>query len=288
MTTTAHELASLLDRYTGVYLQQLRALDSLEDPGVIHDFRVATRRLTELSRLLERLDPHDKAIACLVETLVPAARSLSRLRERDVCLELLAEVERSLPPHEYLVRWGVAAFRPRLQDLRERSARKARLRLNACRVEALEKAVARLRAASFDVSNDTFVLERDALIACNEERVVALFPALSLPVPPVRPLHELRIAFKALRYAVELSPPGPEVRKRLKRLKQFQNGLGGHRDWLELRNMVRAFRGKSVDKGRSRDLLAGLEALTLEASRRAEAALALTRTLVPFPGRDSL
>jgi len=286
LTEHLTRLETLLRAYCDRYLGELRALEDLDDPDVIHDFRVATRRLTEVLNLVQRIEPR-QASAALLSELGQAARTLSRLRERDVSLELLDGLGRTLPRHEYLVRWGCGALAPRLQKLRGRAADRARAALTWERRRELEQAVSALRAVRFDVSWDRVVVERDRLIARNRERVEALFPALRVSSPSVRDLHRLRIAFKALRYARELEQGGG-AKRRTRVLRRFQNGLGAHRDWLELARAARVRRDRLGARGGRGNLVAGLEALVDHAEYRAEEALAATRRLAERVDPESL
>lgn len=211
--------------------QRLRATAArLDSAGVsgIHDSRVAARRLRSMLKTFLPLLDAGRARRYRAD-LRSFARALAEAREADVRRELLTAMsvdDRRVSP---------AAHR-RLVALLERACVTSRERLGsqvaAPEWAALCAALERQRAA------DPLVVERNAGMA----EVLALVcrawrrPARLLRRKPrgVAELHELRLAFKHCRYALEpVADVAPRDSARLlRRLRAAQDCIGDHRDTL--------------------------------------------------------
>ncbi len=195
----------------------------------IHDLRVACRRYrSALRAFLPFLD--EASGRTLSNTLKEFMRAFNGLRDLDVHLELLAE----LPPAERpTVKRAVASltnvFRARKQRLDE--GLKEFVRTHA-RVGALPLPAPRPGPLPALDEGVRTVLAAELQEAVTRARAIAW----ELPETTVEPLHDLRIQFKRLRYAVELFAPflGQEAPGLLKVCKHVQDLLGWIHDLDEL------------------------------------------------------
>jgi CHAD domain-containing protein len=261
-------------RVRNAILEQQRRLRTtatrLDMAGVneIHDGRVAARRLRSMLKTFRPLLDADRA-RLYREDLRGFARTLGEAREADVRRELLTAL--SLDDG----RVSPSAHR-RLVGLLERSCVASRerlgLQLAAPEWAALCAALDRQRAG------EALIVERSADMA----QVLALVarawrrPLRLLRRGPrdVAELHELRLAFKHCRYALEpVADIAPrEGARLLRRLRAAQDCIGEHRDTLLAEHWVQENEpalGPALVSRLDAGLRAREKALRRDAARRA-------------------
>jgi len=207
------------------------------DPEFLHDMRVATRRLRTALDLFEPAIP-DKPRREFADDLRWIGRAMGRVRDRDVALGLIVELEAEAPDLEAPA-WRI--FRHSL--VLERGRRRVRLleRLNSARYDSfLSRARAWIASpppAGLDLPASVSPAYRVAprMIA---ERMGALAAAYEEAERLVdqRSLHALRIEAKRARYALEYfgETSGADWARRAKRLARLQDFLGEHQDTVML------------------------------------------------------
>jgi len=237
----APESAAGSDRIEDAIHEQQRVLAAamaLDAAGVedVHRARVAARRLRSLLKTFGPLLEPRRARLYRVD-LRSFARALAGVREADVRRELLAAIadqDPSIPP----------AGRSRLDLLLEDARIGAREALLRHRAEpgwaALCAALARHAAA------DALIVEHEAGLA----RVLAMVsrawrkPVRLLAAEPesADELHELRLALKHCRYAIEpVADVAPKATATLlRRLRRAQDAIGEHRDLLLAEHWLRS------------------------------------------------
>lgn len=216
----------------------LAAAVALESAGPedVHRGRVAARRLRSILKTFRPLLETRRARLYRVD-LRSFARALGAVREADVRHEIvstLAGRDGSIPP----------ADRERLDSLLEDARIAARDALHRHRTEpgwlALCKALAR------HATGDALFVNRDAtlgevlrLVERSWRRPVRL---LADEPRSTTELHELRLAFKHCRYALEpVADVAPKASSRLvRRLRAAQDCIGEHRDTLLAEHWVRS------------------------------------------------
>jgi CHAD domain-containing protein len=204
---------------------------SVED---VHDARVAARRLRSLLKTYRPwLDPR-RARLYRVD-LRSFARALAGAREADVCRDLLVELGRHDPT---VTPPGFRRLSRLLEEHRAGAREELRLRIAEPGWTALCHALER-HAAS-----DRLLLVRDADLATMLERVdepwrKAVRLMKEEPEGPAE-LHELRLALKHCRYALEpVADVAPKSAARLlRRLRGAQDAIGEHRDTVLARHWV--------------------------------------------------
>ena len=221
-------LATFLDSHARGLLTLVPALrDGRVD--AVHDARVATRRLRAALGIIESLGdyPHlDEARLLARKT----ARALARVRDLDVALQLLDDLERRAPStapaaafcRRELFRQRTAARRRLVRKLDGLSLRRLPDLLNG-RVPRLDRALAdqaRTRAA--------------AVAQAVDHASGVYFP---------RRAHAARIEIKKLRYLIEFHDPSD--RESLKVLRKGQEILGDIQDRQVVQGMVQDLLGDS-------------------------------------------
>jgi CHAD domain-containing protein len=242
-----------------------------EDPvEALHDLRVASRRLRAFIKLFEpMLDP--PIVQHVAKPLRRITRAAGELRDLDV---QLAHIEERIPAQttdaaraalEYLLE----RISGRRADVQTRALKRIRkIRLNDVSVgmsAALGETVARLPASPEEVATLVW-----GLLAPLVEEVEANEPRPgSAPSPGA--LHQLRISFKKLRYALELvAPMLGEQRGLIKRAESLQELLGTHHDLFVIASLMDDERGR-LEENRRHTLPFGLSTLRgeLHAEERA-------------------
>lgn len=203
-----------------------------EDQDALHEARVATRRIREALPIL--IAGHPSRLKKLRRRIRRITRALGPVREVDVALALLTEIEHTRPS----ARVGVELVRARL--LAERAERRDAMQSRLDRVDV--KKIARRIAASLgepgarqsgrrrganlaDPASWTTVLAA-RIVRRAEALRIAVEKAGSIYLPDR--LHAVRVAVKKLRYAVELVREVQRARTSaaIRRLKHAQDALG--------------------------------------------------------------
>ena len=192
---SAREPEALVERYRTQFLTQFSmARDG--DPDAIHDARVVTRRLREALRLVDA-DHHrvDSAIAAART----AGRALGKVRELDVLVSVFRTFELRVPPAA-----GAAATTCAILRTEQRAARRRMIKvLDDVDLSALNVLQRDRRGGLFtrrtQVAWRNRLFDRIDQLAGEVERATHHASGVYLP----NRSHDLRIAVKKLRYAVE-------------------------------------------------------------------------------------
>jgi CHAD domain-containing protein len=228
--------------------QRLRALSRAlpaacrGDVTSIHQARVATRRVREALPLVAT-GASGRKLERIVRRLT---RSLGPVRELDVALLMLEE----LATAPDVPRAGISRLRQVVHDERRRLHREMAQAVDRCNVEKLtKKAVAAARASDRRVAGGAARDPRqraaaEQRAARRAERLRAAIETAAGIYLPDR-LHEVRIAVKKLRYAMEIARElsGSRATARILTLKRAQDLLGRMHDLEVLIARTRAVQG---------------------------------------------
>jgi len=219
--------------------------------GSIHDARIATRRIRELLPLT--YDWHRREHADELATMVKRmGRSLGRVRDADVRIQLLRYLEARIPhaaPSLVLVRQREE--RQRLLMMRKLVKRFERLGVER-ELAGLSAQSPAARASLWRARASTW---REALRRCVEERAIAVADAVehATGVYFPRRVHAARIAIKKCRYAAEIAVETGMLAATvpLRPLKKTQDQLGDLHDRQALIDQLRttAASDPRVDEG---------------------------------------
>jgi CHAD domain-containing protein len=241
MAGTAGRSELLIRQRLGALSRTLPAARAGDTPA-IHQARVATRRLREALPLVAR----GSACRKLARTVRRLTRALGPVRELDVALLTLDELARA----QDVPRAGVQSLQQVIRQERARMHRDMRRTIDRCRLDKLTTkllAHARkhdalaVRPRLADPKQLTAARERAARRAERLRSSIENAAAIYLPDR----LHEVRIAVKKLRYAMEIVRDLSRSRAtvRIMTLKRAQDLLGRIHDLEVLIARTRAIQG---------------------------------------------
>jgi len=263
----APRIAALLDTLPA-------ALDGEVD--AVHRARVSSRRLRELLPPLGHVVSRDVAAAARAEVR-RVTRALGPVRELDVTIALFDELAAA---HGL---GGAARLVVRRPLTRDRQAALGRLRaaMSPRRRERLARALAELQAAGTAAAGDpagALLAAVDARARRRAERVrTALHRAGAMYVP--ERLHQIRIAVKQLRYALEVAGAARRSRAtaRITQLRAVQDLLGHAHDLHVLADRIREVQTHVVRTSRATAAALDAFATRLDAACRADHAAFMSR-----------
>jgi len=231
------------------------ALD-FSDPEGVHSMRVASRRLRSALRdfmpYIRRRD-----LTSLLKQTKSIAAALGEVRDQDVAIAALEKIEKRAPAE------ASGALR-QLIDTRKFVRNDARERLRLILVANNTNEFAAQFTTSIDTATSlskqqvTFLKMSEAVIVERLKELEQLSDSLYKPFL-VEPLHEMRIAAKRLRYALELFQQcwGRSLATYAKKVADMQKALGDLHDcdvWIDtLGDQINETRKQKQD-----DQLAGL------------------------------
>jgi CHAD domain-containing protein len=205
------------------------------DPEGVHAMRVASRRLRSTMRDFLPYVPK-KSFTSVIKQLKSLADALGAVRDQDVAIQALEEIAQKAPG-EY-----PAALQQSIEkrkELREGHRKKLEAvldknelaKLQTDFTAALEEAVATAERKNKRATTLTFAAVSGSIIRDRlkefEKRTAGLFTPLDMEA-----LHDLRIATKRLRYAIELAVPcfDRSIAAHAKRAARIQTTLGDLHD----------------------------------------------------------
>jgi len=231
-----------------------------DDPEYVHQMRVATRRLRAALRLFRPALPADLE-GMLVEPLRGLMSSLGQARDLDVLVaEIVAPVSRAIPDDPRLANLAGAITN---RQYAARSAIRQLLRQPAYGKLLLTAGQLLHRAPFIDVPQpksdaDTLIPFADRRLRRLLRRIQELAATARVDHPPT--LHELRIAIKRLRYAIEFFGaivPGKSGVAVVKRLAGLQEELGQLNDLASAGNLLMICAGRSPQLREAVTLIGG-------------------------------
>jgi CHAD domain-containing protein len=204
------------------------------DPEGVHSMRVASRRLRSLLRDSLPYLPK-RSFASVLKQFKRLADALGEVRDQDVAIHVLEEIEKKAPGEHQA---ALKQFIDKRKELRERhrSELKALLakselkRLESDFAGAIDEATAE-RKRKRVTPPPAFSMVAQEIIRDRLKEVEKRSDALFRPLD-VNALHQLRIATKRLRYAIELLAPcfPGSISAHAKRAARIQTALGDLHD----------------------------------------------------------
>jgi CHAD domain-containing protein len=204
------------------------------DPEGVHSMRVASRRLRSMLRDFLPYLPK-RSFASVLKQFKRLADALGEVRDQDVAIEVLEEIAKKAPAEHTAALKQFIDKRKELRELHrgELKAFLAKSELKKLETDfgaAIEEATAERKRkrvtppTAFSLVAQEIIRDRLKEV---EKRSAALFRPLD-----VEALHQLRIATKRLRYAIELLAscfPG-SISAHAKRAARIQTALGDLHD----------------------------------------------------------
>jgi len=205
------------------------------DPEGVHSMRVASRRLRSTLRDFLPYLPK-RSFASALKQLKRLADALGAVRDQDVAIHVLEEIEKKAPAEHTA---ALKLFIAKRKELREhhRNELKALLAKNELKklesdfTAAVEYATATAERKRKRATPPVFAKVSQAIIRDRLKEVEKRKDGLFRPLD-VEALHELRIAMKRLRYAIELLAPcfPRSISSHAKRAARIQTVLGDLHD----------------------------------------------------------
>jgi CHAD domain-containing protein len=205
------------------------------DPEGVHSMRVASRRLRSVMRDFLPYLPK-KSFAPVLKQLKGLADALGEVRDQDVAIEALEQIEKKVPAEHAA---GFQQFVAKRKEVREHRRRELKALLAKAELKTLQTDFAaaveeatsvaerkRKRSDPTPFMKVSREIIRDRLKEF-EKRSNGLFKPLDVVA-----LHDLRIATKRLRYAIELLGPcfDRSISAHAKRAARLQGALGDLHD----------------------------------------------------------
>jgi CHAD domain-containing protein len=238
----------LVTRFEEVYAFQETALD-WSDPEGVHSMRVASRRLRSA---LRDFTPYlrKRGVNSIQKRLKNLANALGEVRDYDVAIMALEEIEKRAPAD---VSPTLKQFIDTKKNRREQAREELKAALDKTQLDQLQSDfVTAVDAATSTKGSQpdtqiTYLRMSRAVILDLLKELEKLSSDLFKPFE-IESLHEMRIAAKRLRYAVELFQRcwGRSISTYAKRAARVQTALGDLHDcdvWIE------SF-GKSINEAR--------------------------------------
>lgn len=213
-----------------------------DDAEGVHSMRVASRRLRSA---LRDFTPYlrKRGLASSTGQIRRLAHDLGSVRDQDVAILALEQLTENAPTE-------VSALLNELIEIRKRNRDKARIKLT----KAIAKTNLKQLASAFTVAIDvalaradlkrsgtrpvpTYIETARAIILDRLKELEKLSSSLYRPLR-IKPLHDMRIAAKRLRYAIELLQEcwGKEIVPFAEEVARLQTALGELHDcdvWIE-------------------------------------------------------
>lgn len=230
------------------------------DAGAVHRMRVASRRLREALPVLDAVDepgrPGTRSPRKVARTVRRVTRALGRVRELDVALALLDELERNHPR----LRAATGTVRQVVGCEREIRRRAMARRVERADLGRMHREIrARAADAAMAAAAGSWKPALGVRIARRAAGVETAVEAAGGLYAPDR-LHGVRIRAKKLRYVLELAHELGRVPalQAIRQLKQMQDVLGHMHDLEVLAGYTRLLELQASTRGRPHARIAGL------------------------------
>lgn len=217
------------------------------DPEGVHSMRVASRRLRSA---LKDFMPYlrKRGLTSVLKQLKDLGDALGEVRDQDVAIMALQEIESHLP---VTMKVALEQFVEPRKELRDQARKKLKSLMTANHLKQMSSEfttrIERAASVEDDKAKDselpeTFLKTSEEIILQRLKEVQDLSDCLFRPFD-VETLHEMRIAAKRLRYALELFQQcfGHSTASYAKRIARIQSALGDVHDcdvWIESFNKL--------------------------------------------------
>jgi CHAD domain-containing protein len=187
----------------------------------VHDLRVATRRMLALSQLLNSISPRPR-LQKLARAFKDQLDEFDDLRDTQVILAELSEIMQELPQ--------LYDFQKHLQFTEEKLLRNLRKKIKQLEASEVTKRIRKTHATLEAETNDDLKVQLmqavDDVYLNTKQRLGWVDLTRSATI------HRVRIAFKALRYMIEIIQPmlSDFPVENLKRMNDYQSLMGEIQD----------------------------------------------------------
>jgi CHAD domain-containing protein len=202
-----------------------------KDPEGVHSMRVASRRLrSALTDFMPYISK--RGLNAILKDIRSIADALGEVRDQDVTILALEKLESETPPEVAVTVRDLILARKKIRRTARRKLKKVIVKDEIKKLGAdlqllLEKATTENKSKTVATPGFTYLTVARSVIAERLNELEMLSDSLYKPLEP-EPMHEMRIAAKRLRYAIELFeecwqvPIGPFA----KQASRLQSALG--------------------------------------------------------------
>jgi CHAD domain-containing protein len=242
---TSVELLSALDKSWNQFTRTWKKSRTKASEKSVHDLRVNTRRLMAALELTAAVcAPGD--VRQLQRRLKKLLKGMGTLRDVQVQLELVSELKQIDV---------IAGFKRRLERRERREIATIQGELKRGRKRRLEDAFEAVRfklsRTQASMSNEKFHRSVERFLSARHHQYLKAVQRFQRVQPfNEDAFHEMRIALKKLRYAVEAAEPllGRSAREQARKMHTFQQLMGDSRDLEILRTELESWANKKGKK----------------------------------------
>lgn len=220
-----HETVQLLleameDRWKS-YRMELKRCRVKFSHGVVHDLRVATRRMLAFIQLLNSISPC-RRLQKLTSSFKNRLNEFDDLRDTQVILAEIAEIIQELPQ--------LQDFRKYLQSVEKRLLRSLRKKIKQLESSEVAKRIRKTHEAIETETNGD--LRSQIMQAVDDVYFITKQRLGGIDITCSATIHRVRIAFKSFRYMVEIVYPllNGFPMENLKRMNDYQSLMGEIQD----------------------------------------------------------
>lgn len=230
-------LLDALDKRWNDYYAELKLCRRETSKEVIHDLRVATRRLLSVIELLRAIAPQPR-LQRLRKLLKDQLERFEELRDIQVMVVEVSENLKELPE--------AAPFLAYLQKQEKKFLRTAKRQVAVLKPGNLIKRISTIRKSVVRLSDGSDDINSSLLETVDDAFGLVLHRSGMLDQSRTASIHRLRIAFRQFRYLVEIIHPAlPSYpRDELGALHEFQGTMGDIQDIEILLNILAEFSEK--------------------------------------------
>lgn len=214
-------LLTAFDERWDSYSRQLERCRSEFSKDAVHDLRVATRRILALIRLLQWILPHPR-LKKLSRRFKLQLDAFDELRDTQVILDELSKILPDLPQLE--------EFQKDLEAREQKLLHSLQKKIEQFETDKIASGIQKTRAVlESELPEDTHqqVLQAvDNAFLRTRERLRQIDPT------NLATIHQVRVAFKSLRYMVEIAQPLIKAypSENLKKMDKYQTLMGEVQD----------------------------------------------------------
>lgn len=240
MDNNSASFLQAFDEHWDRYRKQFKAARQELSEDVVHDLRVAARRLLAMLGIMRSLDTHPH-VNKLRRFLKNQLDELDELRDTQVMLQEAAQRLHTLPQ--------LAMFEGYLQARLEQFMQQAQKDIRSTKPSDLKNQLKDIRAVAKKHSDDTKLLDHlEQAVDEAHARTIRAFGDLNSQDPVT--VHHVRVPFKKFRYMIEtiqpLLPGYPE--KYLERMHEYQDSMGKVHDTTVILERIKAYEKSLPDK----------------------------------------
>jgi CHAD domain-containing protein len=210
-----------LEKGWKTYLRELKRCRTEFSNEAVHDLRVATRRIMAVIQLLNSISPRPR-FQKLIRAFKSQLDEFDDLRDTQVILAEVSETIQELPQ--------LHGFQKQQQYFEARTLKDLRRKIRKFQTSEITRRIRKIHESLESESPDD--LETLILEAVDEAYLLTRQRLSSVDVARTRTIHRVRLAFKSVRYMIEIVQPLLDdfPAEQLKWMNEYQSLMGEVQD----------------------------------------------------------